>query len=82
MSAARRWRFVHLAVLRPLLTVTALVSLAWAALLLALKDRVIAAEQLSPLARALANGLGIANLVLACIFWLAARAWLGSLRLR
>src|SRR5204863_1018467 len=27
LSAARRWRFVHLAVLRPLLTVTALVSL-------------------------------------------------------
>jgi len=49
------------------------VSLAWAVLLLAMKDHVIAAAQLTPLARALANGLGIANIVLTYVFWYAAR---------
>lgn len=54
--------------------ISAVVSVLWAALLLGLKDVAIAADQLSALARALANGLGIANLVLAYIFWRAARA--------
>ena len=58
--------------MRVLLRLTAVVSLAWA-LLLGSKDRLIAADQLSPLARALANGLGLANLVLAYLFWYAAR---------
>jgi hypothetical protein len=57
-----------------LLRLSAGVSLAWAVLLLALKDQTLSVEQLSPLARALANGLGIANLVLAYVFWYAARA--------
>jgi len=56
-----------------LLRVTAVVSLAWAVLLLGLKDYVLAAEQLSPLVRALANGLGTANLVFTYMFWYAAR---------
>ena len=57
-----------------LLRLSAVVSLAWAGLLLALKDQALSAEQLSPLVRALANGLGIANVVLAYVFWYAARA--------
>ncbi len=57
-----------------LLRIAAGVSLLWAVTLLGLKDHLIAAEQLSPIVRALANGLGIANLVLACLFWYAARA--------
>lgn len=56
-----------------LLRLAGVVSLAWAVLLLLMKDSVIAAAQLSPLARALANGLGIANIVLTFIFWYAAR---------
>ncbi len=57
-----------------LLRIAASVSLAWAALLLGLKDQLIAAEQLSPSPRAFANGLGIANVVLAFVFWHAAGA--------
>lgn len=56
----------------PLLRITGILGLGWAVLLLLFKDQVITAEQLSPLVRALANGLGIANLVLAYVFWRAA----------
>ncbi|MFI5397803.1 MAG: hypothetical protein ACHQ9S_19885 [Candidatus Binatia bacterium] len=55
-----------------LLRVTGILSLGWAVFLLMLKDQVIAVGQLSPLVRALANGLGIANLALAYVFWRAA----------
>ena len=57
-----------------LLRITAGVSFLWAVTLLGLKDHLIAADQLSPITRALANGLGIAQLVLACVFWYAALA--------
>ena len=56
-----------------LLRLAALVSFAWATLLLGLKEYVIAADQLSPLARSFANGLGLANLVFTFMFWFAAR---------
>lgn len=56
-----------------LLRIMAAVTFAWAVLLLGLKGQVIPAADLSPLARALANGLGIANLVLTFIFWSASR---------
>jgi hypothetical protein len=56
-----------------LLRVTAVVLVGWAVLLLALKDYTLTAEQLSPMVRALANGLGVANVVLAYVFWYAAR---------
>jgi hypothetical protein len=61
-------------VVSSLLRVTALVCLAWAVLLLGLKDYTVAAEQPSPVVHAFANGLGIANLVFAYVFWHAARA--------
>jgi hypothetical protein len=51
---------------------TAVVCLAWALLLLGLKDQIMTAAQLSPLVRALANGGGIAHLALAYVFWQAA----------
>jgi len=54
------------------LRASALVSLGWAALVLGFKDRFIAADQLSPVGRSVANGLGITNLVLAYLFWYAA----------
>jgi hypothetical protein len=57
-----------------LLRIAAAVSLAWAVLLLGAKNAVFFAAQLTPLVRAFANGLGIAHLVLAYIFWHAARA--------
>jgi hypothetical protein len=57
-----------------LLRVTAALALLWALVFLCFKDRVIDAQQLSPLARALANGLGAAYLVLAYVFWYGARA--------
>ncbi len=57
-----------------LLRVMAALSLLWALMLLGFKDRVIDAQQLSPLACALANGLGAAHLVLAYVFWYGARA--------
>ena len=57
-----------------ILRVLALASCAWAVLLLGVKDHVIDAAQLTPLTRAYANGLGIASLVLAAVFWDAARA--------
>jgi hypothetical protein len=52
-----------------LLRLTALLMLAWAIVLLALQGYIIAAEQLSPQVRALANGLTVANLALAYVFW-------------
>ena len=55
------------------LRLIAAVSLVWAALLLGFKDHVVAADQLSPGARSFANGLGIAHVVLAYVFWHAAR---------
>jgi hypothetical protein len=57
-----------------LLRVIAALSLLWALVLLCFKDRAIDAQQLSPLARGLANGLGAAYLVLAYVFWYGARA--------
>jgi len=56
-----------------LLRLTALVSLTWTAILLVRKELVIDAAALAPMVRALANALGIANLVLAFLFWHAAR---------
>ncbi|HXQ20213.1 MAG TPA: hypothetical protein VN812_00975 [Candidatus Acidoferrales bacterium] len=58
--------------MRVLLRVTAVLSLAWAVLLLGFKEQVLNAEQLSPQVCALANGLGIADAVLAYVFWNAA----------
>ncbi len=52
-----------------LLRLTAAVALAWAVFLLALKQQAIPPAELSPQLRAVANGLGIANLVLAYVFW-------------
>lgn len=57
-----------------LLRLTALSCLVWAALLLGLKDRLVATEQLTAVARALANSLGLTQLVLAYVFWSAAKA--------
>lgn len=56
------------------LRASALVSLGWAVLVLGFKDRFIGAEPLLPVGRAVANALGIANLVLAYMFWHAAGA--------
>ena len=58
--------------MRVLLRVTAFLSLAWAVLLLGFKEQVLNADQLSPQVCALANGLGIADVVLAYVFWNAA----------
>ncbi len=55
-----------------LLRLTAAVCLVWAVVLLALKGRLVPAAELTALARAAANGLGIANLVFAYLFWHAA----------
>jgi len=52
-----------------LLRLTALLVLAWAVLLLALKGQVLAREELSPQMCAFANGLAIANVALAYVFW-------------
>ncbi len=49
------------------------VCMAWAVLLLGFKDRLLAPQDLTSLVRALANGLGIANVVLTYLFWDAAR---------
>jgi len=57
-----------------LLRLTALVCLAWSVLLLAGKDVLFPAQLASPVLRGLANGLGIANAVLAYLFAYAARA--------
>lgn len=57
-----------------LLRVMAALSLLWALMLLGFKDRWIDAQQLSPLGRGLANGLGGAHLALAYVFWRGARA--------
>lgn len=57
-----------------LLRIAAAVQLAWAVLLIALKDKLFAATALPPLGRAFANGLGITQCVLAYIFWRAAGA--------
>ncbi len=57
-----------------LLWIAAAVSLAWAVVLLALKDTLFGAAALPPLGRAFANGLGMVQLVLAYVFGYAARA--------
>jgi hypothetical protein len=57
-----------------LLRLAALLSFAWAVLLVGLKDGMLPPEQLTPLVRALANGLGIASVVLGYVFAHAARA--------
>lgn len=56
-----------------LLRLTALLVSAWAVILLVLKGHVVAQEELSPLVRALANGLAVANAALAYMFWHGAR---------
>jgi len=56
-----------------LLRIAALISLAWAVLLLACKDATMPADVLSPLTRALGNGLGVSSLVFAYLFWHGAR---------
>lgn len=55
-----------------LLKVTAVISLLWALLLLGFKELAIPAADLTPLVRALANGLGTASAALAFLFWYAA----------
>lgn len=57
-----------------LLRLSALSCLLWALVLLGLKDLLIAPEQLTAVARGLANGLGITQLVLIYFFWRAAAA--------
>jgi hypothetical protein len=57
-----------------LLRLSALSCLLWAVGLLGFKDVAIAPDQLTPVARALANGLGITQLVLIYFFWSAAAA--------
>lgn len=57
-----------------LLRIAATFSLAWAVALLAFKKELFGATALPPLGRAFANGLGIAHLVYAYVFWYAARA--------
>ena len=59
--------------MRGLLLLAAAVSLAWAVLLLGLQDSLVATAELSPRTHAFANGLGIASVVLAYVFWDAAR---------
>ena len=56
-----------------LLRITAAVSLAWAVLLFGLDGLGLMPAPLSVLERALANGLAIANLAFALLFWSAAR---------
>jgi hypothetical protein len=56
-----------------LLRLTALLMLAWAVFLFALKGLVVAQDGLSPQVRALANGLAVANAALAYVFWYGAR---------
>ncbi len=56
-----------------LLRLTALLSLGWTVGLIGWKEHLIGAEPLSPVVHAMANALGMANLVLAYIFWGAAR---------
>ena len=56
-----------------LLRLTAILSLCWTILLLGRKELVVGVALLSPPVRAMANALGIANLVLAYVFWTAAR---------
>jgi hypothetical protein len=64
----RRGRAVSL-----LLRLTALLLLAWVVFLLALKGHVIAPQELSVQVSALADGLAIAYVALAYVFWHGAR---------
>ena len=57
-----------------LLRIAAAFSLAWAVTLLAFKKELFGAASLPPLGRAFANGLGIAHIVYAYVFWYAASA--------
>ena len=57
-----------------LLRIAAAFSLVWAVALLAFKKELFGATALPPLGRAFANGLGIAHVVYAYVFWYAARA--------
>jgi hypothetical protein len=57
-----------------LLRLSALSCALWAVCLLVFKDQVIAVDQLTPVARGLANGLGISQLILVYFFLSAARA--------
>lgn len=55
-----------------LLRITAVVSLAWAVLLLTSPNVASGMGPIPPVQRALANGLAIANVVFAYLFWYAA----------
>jgi hypothetical protein len=57
-----------------LLRIAAAFSLAWAVALLAFKTELFDAATLPSLGRAFANGLGIAHVVYAYVFWYAASA--------
>lgn len=57
-----------------LLRIAACVSFVWAVVLLAFKKELFGATALTPLGQAFANGLGIAQLVFACLFLYAASA--------
>ncbi len=57
---------------KALLRLCALVSLIWAVVLVALQQGgTLAGAELTPLTRALANGLALTNVVLAYAFWYA-----------
>ena len=56
-----------------LLRLAALLLVVWAAILLAMKGRVVAQGELSPQVHSFANGLAVASAALAFVFWYGAR---------
>ena len=59
--------------MRVLLAVLAILLLVWAVLLLTLREHILAAADLTPVVRSLANGWGLTNLVLGVLLLNAAR---------
>jgi len=59
--------------MRVLLRITAAAAFGWAILLLACKHVLLSDDAFSPIAQGLGNALGIANVVLAYLFWYASR---------
>jgi hypothetical protein len=57
-----------------LLRLAALSCFLWAVCLLVLKEQLVTAAELTPVARALANGLGLTQFILIYLFWNAAKA--------
>jgi hypothetical protein len=57
-----------------LLRLAALSCFLWAVGLLALKEQLVTPAELTPVARALANGLGLSQFIFVYLFWNAARA--------